>query len=168
MNRPVLRFYVDSSVIGGCLDLEFAVLSDNLFRLFRDQKARLVISEITLRELEEAPAKVRNILDSVPLDVIEILPLPSEAANLAMEYLTQGALPTKSLADVQHIALATIAKVDILVSWNFKHIVNIDRIRLYNSINMKLGYATVEIRSPREVQREDDEEEGGTEDTKTL
>ncbi len=51
----------------------------------------------------------------------------------------------------QHIAVATLGRVDVVVSWNFKHIVNLNRIRLYNSVNLKLGYPMIEIRSPREV-----------------
>jgi hypothetical protein len=50
-----------------------------------------------------------------------------------------------------HIALATLNNADVLASWNFKHIVNLDRIRLYNSINLRLGYRLIEIRTPREI-----------------
>ena len=50
-----------------------------------------------------------------------------------------------------HIALATLARVDALVSWNFKHIVNLHRIRGFNGVNLMRGYGTLEIRSPREV-----------------
>lgn len=45
-------------------------------------------------------------------------------------------------------------KVDILVSWNFKHIVNLNRIRLYNATNLKYGYQILEIRTPREILNE--------------
>ena len=58
--------------------------------------------------------------------------------------------------DAQHIVLASVVRADVLVSWNFKHIVNLNRIRLYNSVNMKLGYPLVDIRSPREVLNEED------------
>ncbi len=56
-----------------------------------------------------------------------------------------------SMDDCIHIAVATLSEVDILVSWNFKHIVNVCRIRGYNSVNLRLGYSTLEIRSPREI-----------------
>jgi len=56
-----------------------------------------------------------------------------------------------SFDDCVHIALATIYKADVLVSWNFKHIVNIYRIRGYNSVNLRLGYSTLEIRSPQDI-----------------
>jgi hypothetical protein len=156
--RPILRLYVDSSVIGGCFDIEFESWSNRLFRLFRDKRVRLVVSEITLKELEAAPPKVRNLLKTVPEDFTEVLSLSPEAGSLALEYIREGALPVKSLADAQHIAIATIARVDVLISWNFKHIVNINRIHLYNSINIRYGYPVLEIRSPMEVLA--DEEEG--------
>ena len=54
-------------------------------------------------------------------------------------------------ADAQHIAMATVAKVDALVSWNFKHVVNLPRIHRYHTVNARFGYPTIEIRSPREV-----------------
>lgn len=157
MVRPILRLYVDSSVIGGCFDTEFEVWSNHLFRMFRDRKMRLVVSEITLKELEFAPPKVRNILKTVSSDFTEVLPLTAEAGNLALEYIREGALPVKSLADAQHIAIATLAKVDVLISWNFKHIVNINRIHLYNSINIRYGYPILEIRSPMEVLADEEE-----------
>lgn len=53
--------------------------------------------------------------------------------------------------DALHIAIATIHKVDVLVSWNFKHIVNLDRIKKYNGVNLKHGYMILEIRNPREI-----------------
>jgi len=52
---------------------------------------------------------------------------------------------------LKHFAIVTINRVDVLVSWNFRHIVDLSRIRLYNSVNLKYGYPLLEIRSPREV-----------------
>ncbi len=57
----------------------------------------------------------------------------------------------RHIADAQHIALASVERVDILVSWNFRHIVNIDRIHAFNSVNLRLGYPLLEIRSSREI-----------------
>lgn len=50
-----------------------------------------------------------------------------------------------------HIALATVADIDVLVSWNFKHIVRLDKIRIFNAVNLELGYKQLQIYSPREV-----------------
>jgi len=80
----------------------------------------------------------------------ECLETNDEAVDLATEYIAEKVVGQTSFSDCLHIALATISKADFLVSWNFKHIVNIQRIRGYNSINIKNGYKQLEIRSPRE------------------
>lgn len=82
---------------------------------------------------------------------IEIVSVNDEAVNLARKYIGENVVGKTSFDDCIHIALATIHKVDILVSWNFKHIVNIYRIRGYNSVNLSCGYQTLEIRSPKDI-----------------
>jgi len=77
--------------------------------------------------------------------------LNEEARKLAEYYIKEGIVSEKYLVDAQHIAIATVYKVDVLVSWNFKHIVNLQKIKQYNAINLKYGYTLLEIRSPREV-----------------
>ena len=147
----ILRIYLDSSVIGGCLDEQFNIYSDFLMESFRIGKQIAVISDITLRELETAPTKVKGILPSIPDEFVEYVLLDEEALALANNYIKEGVVSRSHFIDARHIAIATIAKVDILVSWNFKHIVNIHRIHAYNGVNMKLGYPILEIRSPVEV-----------------
>ena len=110
-----------------------------------------MLSELTVRELETAPAGVRIVLGQVPSIHIETLALSSEAEELASAYIADGAIPARMRADALHIALATVARVDVLVSWNFKHIVNLKRIHAYNAVNLKSGYPVLEIRTPREV-----------------
>ena len=110
-----------------------------------------VISDLTRGELETAPAAVKAILDRIPSARSEPILLGEEALALANAYLRDGAAGPDFLVDALHIALATIARVDVLTSWNFKHIVNWRRIRLYNAVNLKEGYTMIEIRSPREV-----------------
>jgi hypothetical protein len=116
---------------------------------------RLVLSELTIRELAPAPAAVRELLATVPDAHIEVVRLTPAANELARRYLAEGILKANMLADAQHIAMATVAKVDALVSWNFRHVVNLPRIRGYHGVNAKLGYSTLEIRSPREVLADD-------------
>lgn len=147
----VARIYTDTSVIGGCEDEEFRVHSRRLMDAFVRGDLKLVLSELTLRELEPAPALVRAVLGSVPEAHIEVVGLTPAADELARRYLAEGILRANMLADAQHIAMATIARVDALVSWNFRHIVNLPRIHGYHGVNAKLGYPTIEIRSPREV-----------------
>ena len=149
------RIYTDTSVIGGCEDEEFRVHSRRLMDAFVRGDLRLVLSELTLRELAPAPLAVREVLASVPEGSIEVVRLTPAADELARRYLAEGILQANMLADAQHIAMATVANVDVLVSWNFKHVVNLPRIHGYHGVNAKLGYPTIEIRSPREVLADD-------------
>jgi predicted nucleic acid-binding protein len=145
------RIYTDTSVIGGCLDIEFEDGSLALFETFKAGSKVLVISNLTLAELEAAPKAVRDVLLSVPAEHMEFSEFTEEASSLAEVYLKEGVVSQKSRVDAQHIATATINRVDVLVSWNFKHIVNLERIHGYNSVNLKLGYPMLEIRTPIEV-----------------
>ncbi|MFQ5654868.1 MAG: PIN domain protein [Planctomycetota bacterium] len=145
------RIYVDTSVIGGCEDDEFREHS----RLLRDRVVAgnlvLVVASLAIQELARAPEHVRRHLGQVPEEHVEALPLDAEAKELAEAYVSEGVISERMRADAQHIALATVARVDVLVSWNFKHIVNLHRIRGYNSVNLRRGYPALEIRAPREV-----------------
>ena len=145
------RVYTDTSVLGGCEDEEFAEHSVRLMESFVRGERVLVLSSLTVQELAAAPAGVRRRLASVPEAHIETLELDAEAKDLAEAYISAGVLPAKMFADAQHIAIATAARVDVLVSWNFKHIVNLQRIHGYNSVNLRQGYPMIEIRTPREV-----------------
>ncbi|HEV7518930.1 MAG TPA: PIN domain protein [Thermoanaerobaculia bacterium] len=146
-----LRIYVDTSVVGGCEDDEFREHSVRLMEYFATGKFVLVLSNLTVQELAAAPEEVRNHLDAVPEQHIEVLQLDAEAKELAEAYITEGVIVERMRADAQHIAMATVARVDVVVSWNFKHIVNLYRIHGYNSVNLRRGYPTLEIRAPREI-----------------
>lgn len=112
-----------------------------------------MVSELTLAELEGAPAEVLEVLRAVPAANIEEVHFSAEARELAEEYIASGVIGAAHLEDAQHIALATVNRVDALVSWNFKHIVNLDRVRGYNSVNFRSGHILLEIRTPQEVLR---------------
>lgn len=147
------RIYTDTSVVGGCLDVEFSKHSIQLFDRFRAGLDILVLSNLTLAELAGAPPQVREVLQTIPESTLEEATFDQESSELAQEYLTAGVIGAMHLEDARHIATATVQRVDILVSWNFKHIVNLDRIHGYNSVNLRLGYTLLEIRSPQEVLR---------------
>ena len=147
----ITRVYIDTSVIGGCLDIEFEEGSNLLFDEFRSGIKTAVVSDLTLRELEDAPEEVKKVLSEVPEEFIEYIFLSEEALALSSKYLSQGVVGEKHLIDAQHIAMATIAKVDVLVSWNFKQIVNLNHIRKFNAVNLMEGYSIIEIRSPLEI-----------------
>ena len=110
-----------------------------------------MISDLTLRELEETPEKVRVLINDISSENKEYVTLNEEARKLADHYIEEGVVSENYLVDAQHIAIATVYKVDALASWNFKHILNLNRIRLYNAVNLKYGYQLIEIRSPREI-----------------
>ena len=147
--RP--RIYVDTSVFGGCEDREFLDHSRRLVAAMMRGDFAMVISEVTLLELEKAPVAVREHVERVPEHLVEVLALGAEAESLAAEYIRDGAVGKNERADALHIAIATAARVDVLVSWNFKHIVNLRRIHAFNAVNLKQGYPVLEIRNPREV-----------------
>ena len=138
-------------VFGGCFDDEFEEWSNKLMREFNLGLKTVVISDLTLKELEGAPQYVRNLVGEIPEEHKEYVILNDDAKGLARYYIENDAVSERYLVDAQHIAIATINRVDVLVSWNFRHIVNLSRIRLYNSVNLKYGYHLLEIRSPREV-----------------
>jgi hypothetical protein len=152
------RVYIDTSVIGGCFDNEFEEWSNRLFEEIYGGQKVAVVSDITYREIELAPKNVQDKLFGIPEDFIENILTDNEVEELANNYLKAGAVSQKFYEDALHIANATIRKADILVSWNFKHIVNIDRIRKYNAVNLMLGYSSIEIRTPREILKEKDDE----------
>ncbi|MFQ5707234.1 MAG: PIN domain-containing protein [bacterium] len=145
------RVYIDTSVFGGYFDDEFTEHSTQLIEQFKTGRKVLILSDLTLQELENAPKQVRDLHQSIPTEFIEFVTLEEQAKFLALKYIEEEAIPQKFLVDAQHIAIATINRVDVLVSWNFRHIVNLRRIQLYNATNLKYGYALLEIRSPREI-----------------
>jgi hypothetical protein len=143
--------YADSSVIGGCEDPEFSEGTLVLWQRFVEGTHTLVLSAHTLRELVQAPTAVRARVDQVPAGHVLVLPDSDEAFSLADAYIQRGILGPGSRSDALHVALATVGRVDILVSWNFRHIVNLGRVRLFHSVNLERGYSLIEIRSPQEV-----------------
>ncbi len=151
-----LLIYVDASVVGGCEDEEFSEDSLSLWRLFISGEYIMGVSEHTLRELAGAPESVRLHLQEVPEDHRISIVDNEEAYALAEAYLAHRVVGPGSHADALHVALATVMGADVLVSWNFKHIVNLGRIRLFNAVNMEMEYRTIEIRSPKEVLRNEE------------
>jgi predicted nucleic acid-binding protein len=151
------RIYTDTSVIGGCLDEEFKEASLQLINMFKLGAAVLVVSDLTLLELEAAPSEVRAVIEDISEEHKEYIELTAEAVELAQHYIEAGVIGATKRVDAQHIALATVHRVDVLVSWNFRHIVNLQRIRGYNAVNLRDGYPLLEIRTPQEVIRYEEE-----------
>ncbi len=145
------RLYFDTSVFGGVYDEEFEKTSVLLFEKVKLGQIICVYSDLSEAELKNAPMDVRNFFINLPKENTELVMVTEESYLLADKYINEKVVGKTSLNDCRHIAIATIKKVDILVSWNFKHIVNVFRIRGYNSINLRLGYSQLDIRSPREI-----------------
>lgn len=145
------RIYIDTSVIGGIFDEEFKEDTALFFDQLEKKEIVFVISDLFELELLNAPIVVQEVLSKYPENFVERVFLSEEAIQLADFYISEKVVGKSSVEDCRHIAIATINKVDVLVSWNFKHIVNLDRIRGYNSVNLKNGYSIIEIRSPKEL-----------------
>jgi predicted nucleic acid-binding protein len=145
------RIYLDTSVFGGYFDSEFELWTKILFDKIIKGEYRIIYSRLTDIELTPAPEKVKELVNSLPKSQVEFIDVTDEATHLAEQYLNENVVGKTSLADCVHIALATLNNADILVSWNFKHIVNVNRIRGYNAVNYKFGYKILEIRTPREI-----------------
>ena len=145
------RVYIDTSVVGGCLDPEFRDASMRMFERFRAGSLIAVVSDLLRSEIQPAPVEVQAVLASIPTAHVEYVLLTSEADELAGRYISAGVIGRKKEADALHIAAATVHRVDVLASWNFKHIVNVQRIHGYNSVNLLEGRPVLEIRTPAEV-----------------
>ena len=151
------RIYIDTSVIGGYFDEEFKEATVKLFERLNNNEIIFVVSELLDLELLSAPPHVKEHLLQYSADKFERVELTHEAIKLAYTYILEKVVGKTSLEDCRHIALATINKVDVLASWNFKHIVNLDRIKGYNSVNLRLGYSIIEIRSPKDLVKYEDD-----------
>ncbi len=150
------RFYFDTSVFGGVFDKEFEGDTLQLFEWVKSGNIICLYSELTETELMNAPIKVKDYFKNLPDANLEKIEINDDILTLASKYIEEKVVGQTNFDDCVHIATATITKADILVSWNFKHIVNVYRIRGYNSINMRMNYSSLEIRSPKEIIKYED------------
>jgi predicted nucleic acid-binding protein len=150
-----IRLYIDTSVLGGLFDDEEPTrvnTAERLFQLIKDRVYEGFISLLTIEEVLKAPVKIHEKLKGkISETEFEILEETEESINLANAYLKDSAIPEKYLDDARHIATGVFHEVDFIVSWNYRHMVNITVRRLINSTNLKMGYNAIEIISPEEV-----------------
>ncbi len=144
------RIYMDTSAIGGYFDEEFEEATKRLFERIRNKDFDIYFSEVNEAELILAPKHIQDLKKLIPPDCYHYIELNEEAKTLAEAYIKENALAQTSLNDAYHIAISSVYRLDCLISWNFKHIVNFDKIKLFNSINLKLGYPLIDIRTPLE------------------
>lgn len=146
-----LRVYADTSVFGGCMDDEFSAESQKLFDEIREGRFGLVVSSTTALELRQAPRELREMVAALPAECVEVIEPSEEIDQLRDAYLEAGIVGSSSSLDAEHIACASVADVDIIISWNFKHIVHLDKIRGYHGVNLVKGYEPIPIHTPKEV-----------------
>lgn len=154
----VRTLYLDTSVIGGCFDDEWAEPTRELFRLAGTGFFVLVTSVVAVRELVNAPLQVRAHFASAFPDPARILELNAEVESLAHAYIEAGVVTPKYVDDARHVAVATVHEIGIVVSWNFQHLVNLRREAGFNGVNLLRGFSPVRIVSPLELIHENDEE----------
>jgi hypothetical protein len=110
----------------------------------------LVFSDVTAAEIARAPEPVQDLYKEL-IPSAELLPVTEEVIEVLSAYESHEIWGPRFRNDMLHMALATVAEVDALVSWNFRHIVRLDKIQQFNGVNLELGYKTIGIYSPREV-----------------
>ena len=147
------RLYLDTSVFGGCFDEEEGWSEDSrrVIDYCIGRKALLIWSDALEKELSFAPDPVKRIYEEIPAENREQSELSENVRILAESYIAAGVVGSKWHEDCLHVAAATLARADAVVSWNFRHIVRLDRIRAFNSVNLAEGYGVITILSPKEV-----------------
>ncbi|MBK8270774.1 MAG: hypothetical protein IPK83_21705 [Planctomycetes bacterium] len=151
------KVYVDTSVFGGVFDDEFKNGSRSFFDLVRAGRFELQISDVCRKEIAGAPEDVRAFFDSV-IAYLEVVPIDERVLQLRDAYVSAGVVGKRWLDDASHVAAAVVSGSELIVSWNFRHIVHFEKIRHYNQVNTRMGYREIEIRSPLEVLDYEDEE----------
>jgi hypothetical protein len=151
----VVRVYADASVYGGAFDEEFSAPSSEFFARVRTGQFQLVVSSVVRDELEEAPERVRALFEDMNR-LSDAVDVTDDAVRLQEAYLAAGIVGRNWEADALHVALATESQCAVIVSWNFKHIVNFQKIPLYNGVNLARGYRTIAIHTPQEVIADED------------
>ena len=152
-----VRVYADTSVYGGVFDTEFAFASSKFFEEVRAGRFQLVLSATVGEEIAGAPALVRQFFETVRKGVEEV-PVSRDAVELEEAYIAAGIVGARWQTDALHVALASVPRCQLIVSWNFNHIVHFDKIGLYNAVNALHSYGAIAIHSPPEVINEDEED----------
>lgn len=111
----------------------------------------MLISNILADELNLAPERVQKVVAELPPDSFEIVYESEISRELRDQYLKAGVVGSNHVNDAHHVAIATVSDADMIVSWNFKHIVHYEKIRQFNQVNARAGYGALEIYSPLEV-----------------
>jgi hypothetical protein len=111
-----------------------------------------IVSNVFTEELERAPNDIREtIRRELQAVEFEFVAENEESRALFEEYVAARIVPIKYQNDLRHVSVATITRADAIVSWNFRHLVNVNTRRAVHAVNVRLGYPMIEIVSPEEV-----------------
>ena len=146
-----MRAYLDASVVGGPFDAEFAEPSREFVNAILRGAVIPLISETLAAEIAGAREEVQALLEQITRAHAERLALSAEAVTLQSAYLAAGVVTRKYADDAMHVAQATVARADVVVSWNFRHLVNPARVRALNGVNLAHGYGMVVVLTPADV-----------------
>lgn len=156
MKIPTL--YLDTSVIGGYFDDEWRDATRELWRQMQAGHFRFVTSTVTLDEMDAAPENVRGLFAST-FPLTDIINPSEESEALAVAYIEHRVLSPNYTDDARHVGVCTVAQIDYLVSWNFRHLVNVEREKGFNAVNLLQGYRTIRIINPLQLIYENENEE---------
>ncbi len=153
-----LRVYIEGSVFSGCFDAPFRDDSRRVFDAVRRGRLVALVSEVVLAEVAKAPERVREMAAALPGESVEEVALAHEILELRDAYIAAGVVTRRRMDDATHVAAATVARADAIVSWNFRHIVRLRKIKAYNQVNLAQGYGILTILSPKEVMLDEPED----------
>lgn len=147
-----LKVYLDTSVVSHLLQEDVPEkMADTrqLWEMFKDGQYEVYLSTVTLREIEKcSEPKKTQLIDRLNEIQFKTLDITDDVVAMAEKIIDMGILTQKSFDDCQHIGAAIIYGCDCIVSWNFKHIVNIRTIRGVRAITNLEGYKMIEIWNP--------------------
>jgi predicted nucleic acid-binding protein len=146
-------------LIGGYHDPEFATESARVIEYLRTGRVTLLLSEVVVQEILKTPVRVQEVLFSIATENVERIELSPEILALRDAYLAADIVAKRWIDDATHVAAATVARADAIVSWNFSHIVRLDKMRAYNHVNLSNGYGILTIITPKEVRYDEPSEE---------
>jgi len=151
----LIRVYADTSVFGGLFDEEFETASKAFFDAVKKGSFKLITSELVREEIQVGPQKVLDVFEEF-LVIAEIAEVSDSVLELQQSYVEAGIVSERYATDAMHVALATVSNADVIISWNFKHIVNFQKIPLYNAVNTLNRFGKIAIYSPLEVIEDED------------
>lgn len=146
-----LRVYLDATMIRRSRDPQGAGPLHGLIRQAVRGDVALVVSDLTVDELRDAPADAHEVMDASILPYAERVPLTTEVRQLAGRYVESGVVNPSRRAEARHVAAATVAGADVVGSWN-RRIVNWHRISRYNEVNRLMGYGPIDACDPRALE----------------